>query len=64
MVRRIAVLMTVLTLASATSAFAAAADGDGDGDCVLVGVGAEARDHRADPGAVSDPTGLCEMLSS
>jgi len=60
MIRRIAVLMTVLTLSFAASTLAAAA---AESDCTLVGVGAEARDQQAQPEGVKDPTGqVCPLL--
>jgi hypothetical protein len=59
MIRRIAVLITALTLVSATSALAAAADGD----CTLAGVGLDAGEQSTAPEGIKDPTGLCESLS-
>ncbi|MGH8900172.1 MAG: hypothetical protein ACRDYA_00445 [Egibacteraceae bacterium] len=63
MVRRIAVLMTVLTLTSATAAMASPAAG-----CTLVGGHAEAapkgsEGQRADAPTVEDSTGLCDTLA-
>lgn len=65
MIRRIAVLMTVLTLTSATSALATTTD---DGGCTLVGGHAEAapkgsEGQKADAPTVKDPTGLCNSVA-
>ncbi|MGH8886627.1 MAG: hypothetical protein ACRDYX_15920 [Egibacteraceae bacterium] len=60
MIRRIAVLMAVLTLASATSALAEPSD---KGTCTIVKFSGEARDKRANPQGIDDPGfGLCEIL--
>jgi hypothetical protein len=66
MIRRIASLVAVLTLASATSALAAPPPGHEPGhECTLVGLHGEARsreqEHSSNSPNVNDPLGLCNL---